>query len=326
MTVQAIIFGGAGFIGSHLCSHLRETGRADRIVAADVQDPETPVPDVVYRRVDVRAPIPTDLTEPADRTLVYNLAATHRTPGHRTHEYYETNVRGAVTVCDFARRIDCRDLVFTSSIAVYGPDETRKDETTPPTPESAYGWSKLLAEDVHRSWRAERPGRRLTIARPAVIFGRGEYGNFTRLALALAKGRFVYPGRRDTVKACGYVGELVRAMEHVHDRGESEVLFNFCYAKDYTISEICESFHAVAGLGRPRGTIPLAAMMLAARVFETLNALGLRNAVNRDRVLKLVRSTNIEPGYLKSIGYDYATDLPSALALWRDDAPRGVFT
>ncbi len=325
MVVQAIIFGGAGFIGGHLARYLRETVGVDRVVAADRVAATAPVAGVTYREVDVRRPLPLDLAEPADRTIVYNLAAVHRTPGHPTHEYYETNVLGAVAVNDFARAVGCREIVFTSSIAVYGPDEVRKSETTTPTPTSAYGWSKLLAEEVHRSWRRESDGHRLTIVRPAVIFGHGEGGNFTRLAQTLAGGRFFFPGRRDTVKACGYVGELVRAMEHVHARGENETLFNFCYPQDYTIEQICEAFHRVGGLPRPRGTVPLAAMLLAARGFEVLNAVGLRNGVNRERMMKLVRSTNIEPGVLKAIGYPYATDLDAALAAWHADSPDGTF-
>jgi nucleoside-diphosphate-sugar epimerase len=325
MTAQAIVFGGAGFIGSHLCDHLRASGAADHVVVADIADPESPRPDVVYRRIDVRSPIPTDLAAPAERTVLYNLAAVHRTPGHPVHEYYETNVLGAVNICDFARTIGSSDIVFTSSIAVYGPDETRKSEQTTPTPASAYGWSKLLAEEVHRSWRRDEVERRLTIVRPAVIFGPGENGNFTRLAQSLERGFFFYPGRRDTVKGCGYVTDLVEAMTTVHERGEAEALFNFCYAEDYTIEQICEAFHRQGGLPRSRGTVPLGLMLLAARGFEVLNGVGLRNGINRDRVMKLVRSTNIEPGYLKSIDYPYATTLDDALKHWRDATTGGRF-
>jgi len=326
MAAQAIVFGGAGFIGSHLCAHLRDTARFERIVVADLAPPEQPIDGVDYREIDVRRPIPPELATPAAHTVIYNLAAVHRTPGHPSHEYYETNIGGAIAVNDFARAIGCHEIIFTSSIAVYGPDETRKSEATPPTPESAYGWSKLLAEEVHRSWRREAPStHRLTIVRPAVIFGPGENGNFTRLASTLAKGRFLYPGRRDTVKACGYVGELVRALQHVHARQQSEALFNFCYARDYTIEEICEAFHDVADLPRPRGTVPLPLMMLAARFFEFLNGAGLRNDISRDRIKKLVRSTNIDPSYLKDIGYIYETDLKDALNDWWHAVPARSF-
>jgi nucleoside-diphosphate-sugar epimerase len=315
--VQAIVFGGAGFIGSHLCDVLAASGKVERIVVADVVEPDTPHPDVTYRHVDVRAPIPTDLAEPDAPVVVYNLAAVHRTPGHPDHEYYETNVLGAVNVCDFARAVGCEEIVFTSSIAVYGAGEERKSEDSRPTPDSAYGWSKLLAESIHRSWRREASERQLTISRPAVIFGPGENGNFTRLARSIERGLFWYPGRRDTVKGCGYVGELVQAMLFVQDQGEPEITFNFCYRDDYTIEDICHAFERVAGRKAVRGTIPSWLMMTAAAVFEFLDKIGLENDINRARILKLTRSTNIEPATLKSLDYVYETDLEEALSRWR---------
>ena len=208
-----------------------------------------------------------------------------------------------------------------------------KGGESPPTPASAYGWSKLLAEAVHRFWQVSGPERRLTIVRPAVIFGPGENGNFTRLAAALKRRRFFFPGRRDTVKACGYVEELLRAMDFMHARNAGMVLFNFCYDHDYTIEEICDAFHEIGGLARPRGTLPLALMLAVARTFElldalgleALNALGLPNSINRNRVGKLVRSTNIEPAMLMALGYEYRTDLVSALKTWEAAQPQGEF-
>jgi nucleoside-diphosphate-sugar epimerase len=326
MTVRAVVFGGAGFVGTHLCDRLLATGEADEVVAADIVDPSAPRPGVDHRRIDVREPIPLELAAGASETRIYNLAAVHRTPGHPTHAYYETNVLGALRVCEFARRVGATDIVFTSSIAVYGPGEDRKSEDTAPTPESAYGWSKWLAEEMHRSWRQEdSERRRLAIVRPAVVFGPGENGNFTRLAGSLARGMFFFPGRRDTVKACGYVDDLVAALLFVQARGEPETVFNFCYPRAYDIAEICEAFHGAGGLKRPRGTVPLLPMRLAAFGFEVLNALGLRNGINRDRIDKLVRSTNIAPDYLERAGFAYETTLEEAIRRWHRAAPAGRF-
>src|SRR5690606_6148915 len=133
--------------------------------------------------------------------LIYNFAAVHTTPGHEDWEYYWTNVRGAIEVCRFAERVGASRLFFTSTMSVYGPQEEPVDEDTVPRPVNAYGKSKLLAERIHEDWQAARPDRRLVVVRPAVIFGEGEGGNFTRLAGLLRRGLFVYPGRRDTIKA-----------------------------------------------------------------------------------------------------------------------------
>src|SRR5690606_1211241 len=136
-----------------------------------------------------------------------------RTPGHSEREYYDTNVSGALNVLDYCRRNGIANTVFTSSIAVYGPSEAERSEASDPRPESPYGASKLQAESIHKAWQLEDPVRRLVIVRPAVIFGAGEGGNFSRLARALRSRRFFYPGRRDTVKACAYVDELLASLE-----------------------------------------------------------------------------------------------------------------
>jgi nucleoside-diphosphate-sugar epimerase len=318
---NAIVFGGAGFIGTHLLRRLAATGEYARLVSVDMAPPAEPVEGVDYRSHDLRRPVPDSVG--TDFAEAYNLAAVHRTPGHEPHEYYETNVGGAVQVCDFARRHGVPVVVFTSSIAIYGPGEDLKSETTTPTPTSDYGRSKLLAEMVHREWQASGEGRRLVVARPAVIFGKGERGNFTRLAGTLRKGVFVYPGRKDTIKSCGYVGELVETMRFAVAREEPSILYNFCYPHAYTIEEICQAFERVAQLPAPRGLIPQSLMNGAAMPFEMLDKVGLRNSINRERIAKLVLSTRVEPGWLNAAGYRFDTDLDEAIRRWKADNRAG---
>ncbi|WP_182422194.1 NAD(P)-dependent oxidoreductase [Aureimonas sp. ME7] len=319
---QAIVFGGAGFIGSHLLRHLQADGGYDRLVSVDIGEPVLRVEGVEYRRGDIREPLPAELDGRYDE--LYNLAAVHRTPGHEPHEYYVTNVAGALEVCAFARRNGVKRVLFTSSIAVYGPGEDLKTESSPPEPTSDYGRSKLLAEDIHRQWLATEADAHLVVARPAVIFGKGERGNFTRLAGALRKGTFVYPGRRDTIKCCGYVGEMVRSMQFAMGLGERELLYNFCFPHAYTIEEICQTFVRVAGYKPPRGLIPLAAMNVAALPFEVANRAGVSNPISRERILKLVRSTRVEPEALLRRGFTFRNDLEGALRDWQGESRNNI--
>jgi nucleoside-diphosphate-sugar epimerase len=316
---SAIVFGGAGFIGTHLLRHLVGRG-VERVVSFDIAEPAAPVPGVDYVRGDVREEIPANVVSSIPE--IYDLAAVHRTPGHPDHEYYETNVQGALNISDFARQAAAPQIVFTSSIAVYGPDEAVKTEESDPDPVSAYGWSKLLAEQVYQNWAQGAADRKLVIARPAVVFGKGENGNFTRLAGALRRRSFVYPGRTDTIKACGYVGELIRALDFARTLEHQETLFNFCYPESYTIERICQTFEKVGELPRPLGKVPLPLLNAAALPFETLNGIGVRNPVNRERIAKLVRSTNIQPARLGELGYEFETDLAGGLHQWAETSER----
>lgn len=310
-----IVFGGSGFIGSHLLRRLATT-HAGRLISADIRPPKVRLDGVTYVEADVRDLSGFAVEGPV--ATIYNLAAVHTTPGHPTHEYYETNVAGATQITALARRIGCADIVFTSSISVYGPSEETKTEASPPAPESAYGWSKWLAEGIHRAWLDEAADRRLLIVRPAVIFGAGERGNFTRLAALLKKGLFVFPGRRDTIKACFYVGDLLDAVQRAHALGERYVLFNGSYPDRYTIEEIVTAFRQTHFRQAKTVTVPHAAMMAAATLARPMSAAGV--GIHPERITKLVRSTDILPGWLQAQGWAEPGRLPSALERWATES------
>lgn len=310
---KALIIGGAGFIGTQLARHLLDEG-FESVVCADLRAPKDRLSGVSYVQCDVRTPLTVQIDGTFD--VCYNLAAVHTTPGHPDHEYYDTNVFGAMHVVDLCEQRGIETLLFTSSLAVYGPDEDTKTEASEPAPVSAYGKSKLQAEFIHRQWMQKDPARKLVIVRPAVIFGAGEGGNFARLAKALKRGVFLYPGRRDTRKASGYVKELVRSFQFALARPERPYLYNFCFPELYDIQHLCDAFNRVAVVQPPRGTVPLALMHAAAIPFEVANAMGLKNGICRERIDKLVKSTAMLPARLTEDGYRFSFDLESALRDW----------
>lgn len=309
-----LVLGGSGFIGTHLVRRLAEEG--NRVVSVDIKPPRERLDGVVYLHGDVRDLKDFDPGMRIDR--IYNFAAVHTTPGHPDHEYYETNVLGATSVTALARRLDIREITFTSSISVYGPGEETKSEDTPPAPETPYGWSKFMAERIQRAWMDEDERRRLVICRPAVIFGPGEGGNFTRMAKLLKKGLFIYPGRKDTIKACFYVGDLLDAMEYSAQRQERFVLFNACYPDRYTLEEIVETFRERHMRGAKTFLVPRGVVTFIATVLRPFSVMGL--GIHPDRVTKLVRSTDVVPGWLEAVGRATKGKLPSALDRWNTDS------
>ena len=318
----AVVLGASGFVGTRLLHRLVTNG-ATGLRAIDMLPPRAILPGVRYGSLDVRAPIPAEWA--ADASVIYNLAAVHRTPGHAGSEYFDTNVAGALNTTALAVECNVETIVFTSSISVYGPCEREVSEVSPLNPISHYGRSKLLAEEIHRRWLLGANTRRLVTVRPGVIFGPGDHGNYTNLARALRRGYFFYPGRKDTVKSGGFVDELLDSIEFALGSPDREVLFNFCYPDQPTIEQIVQTFGRVNGRKYAPLTFPLPLLLAVAGLFELFSKAGLKTNIHRDRVRKLVQCSRVAPAWLASRDYTFETTLESALEQWRDETD-GSFT
>ena len=327
-----IITGGTGFIGTHLTNLIYKLHPDAKVWNLDIVKPGTPNPVVKdykpavkegeslqssFVECDVRKAIGELPFIPTGEDVIFNFAAVHRTPGHEDKEYFETNIRGAEHVCDFAEKYGIKNIVFTSSIAPYGAAEDLKEETTLPTPNTAYGISKLVAEKIHIAWQRGGEGRKLTIVRPGVVFGRGENGNFTRLYWGIRKHTFAYPGRKDTIKACVYVKELVRfILWNVEERQTPFELYNCTFEPAYTIEEIVTTMKKVTGLTQAVPYIPNAVIMPAA---VGAKLMGSPMGICPARVKKLQISTNICGKKMKESGYQFKWTFEEAIKDWYQD-------
>lgn len=298
-----LIFGGSGFIGTHLKRYITETLHlSDKVFSFDLRKKVSDG----FETLDVRESIDLKIAYASD-SIIYNLAAVHTTPGHPDHEYFEANIFGAQNVCDFARKNNIQTIVFTSSIAPYGASEDYKTEETLPMPNTPYGISKLTAEYIHKLWQAEDPqNRKLIIVRPGVVFGKQEGGNFTRLYDSLKKGFFFYPGRKDTIKASVYVKDVVRILfEAAQNEKPGHVTFNLTYFPAPTIEKICETMAEATGVKPPKILVPGWALKSAAGgAYFGARTLGKKiSGIHPDRVKKLMISTNISGEKLSKSRY-----------------------
>lgn len=306
---RILITGASGFIGTHLAQRLSDTGA--KLVCLDLKPARKLIEGTEYITGDVRNLSQLKMQK-IDR--IFNLAAVHTTPGHPDHEYYDTNVIGALEVAKLAERDDVKHVTFTSSISVYGPSEERKTETSTPAPVSAYGKSKLMAEKIHENWQSQQADRKLTVVRPAVVFGAGEGGNFTRMATLLKKGFFVFPGRRDTIKSCIYVEDLLDLVLNAGARPENYVLLNGSYPECPTLENIVMTLKEGYFPNAKMIDVPQGVVMSAAKTLSALNGFGL--GVHPDRVMKLVRSTYVYPGWAQSNGLLGGDAFASGVERW----------
>ncbi|MBQ9210893.1 MAG: NAD(P)-dependent oxidoreductase [Clostridia bacterium] len=327
-----LIFGGSGFIGTHLIHELKNIkGVDDKIYDLDIVMPgeEGVVPGIVekndgveYIRLDVRKPFDLEFT-PTGSDIIFNLAAVHRTPGHEDHEYFETNIRGAENVVAFAEKYGIKKILFTSSIAPYGAAEELKAEDTLPTPNTPYGISKLVAEKIHIGWCDKESDHELTIVRPGIVYGKGEHGNMTRLYKGIKGHYYFYAGRKDTIKACVYVKELVQFIKYrmIDNSFPGYDIINCTFEPAYTIEEICEAMKASTDLqGRKIPMINGKLLMGVAKVVGPLG--GKKVGIHPDRVKKLMVSTNISGVKLSNTDYKFHYTLEESFKDWFEDCGR----
>ena len=332
---NSVIFGGAGFIGSFFARHLIDEHEFEKVYLYDHE--KISIKEFEFRRKMIKAYPQIVMIEGDVRTsinwvpdecidLVANFAAVHREPGHEPYEYYKCNLLGAENVCDWAERVGCEKIIFTSSIAPYGPSEDVRDEQSIPVPTTAYGGSKLAAEKIHQIWQAKEQHRQLVIVRPGVVFGPGEGGNVSRLIKAVRNRYFFYMGNQQTRKAGTYVKELCGAMMWVLNsykaKADGVSLFNMSMNPGPSIQEYVEAIARVSKIKIWVPSVPSSLLLAVAYIIELIaKPLGIQHPFSPVRIKKLIRSNNILPTYLVKQGYEYKYSLDDAFADWKRDCP-----
>lgn len=147
---KILVTGGAGYIGSHACKALATNGYEpisyDNLVYGHewaVQWGPLEVGDIADRnRLE-------EVFKKYNPSAVMHFAAyayvgeSVRDPG----KYYRNNIAGSLTLLEFMRDHEIRDIVFSSTCATYGvPNSTPITEDEPPKPISPYGMSKYVVE------------------------------------------------------------------------------------------------------------------------------------------------------------------------------------
>lgn len=161
MTV--LITGGAGYIGAHVVRLAGLAGR-DVVVVDDFSTGSAArIDDVRTLRLDVAEPssVPelAGLMRSAHVATVMHLAARKQVAESmvRPAWYYQQNVTGLANVLAAMEAAGVRQLVFSSSAAVYGnPTAAIVTEESATCPVSPYGETKLVGEwllrDAARAW------------------------------------------------------------------------------------------------------------------------------------------------------------------------------
>ncbi len=310
-----MVTGNAGFIGRPLAARLRELGY--RVVGVDRALELTTAPDAL--RCDLASLTADSFGNGPWPSTILHLAAVCKEPGYPWRDYYANNAEATRRLCQAADGAGVQNIVFTSTMMTFAAGPWRRSESDFCDPDTAYGCSKVQAEEILRAWQAAKPGRRLRIVRPGVVFGPGDEGNMRRLIHALRRRRFAYIGRQDTVKGCIYVKDLVQLLVQLIDDDGPHDTYHAVYPQPTPIRDIVDAINQAWGWNRRPPTIPYRFALAAAAPFALIDPLGTRFGIHPRRIQKLYLDTDISSDRLGDIGFAPQYSLHEAFADWRQE-------
>lgn len=135
--------------------------------------------------------------------------------------YYEINRDLAVHIAEAAKEAGVGQFIQLSSMSVYGKTEGFIRKSDVPYPDSAYGESKLSADEAAE--RLNSKDFKVAVVRPPVVYGRGCRGNYQILRSFAVKSP-VFPDYRNQ-RSMIYIGNLCEFVKQVIDRRESGLFF-----------------------------------------------------------------------------------------------------
>jgi UDP-glucose 4-epimerase len=146
--MQALVTGGAGFIGSHVVEALVARGDEVHVVDDLSKGKREQVPAAATLHVhDIREPLDALVRETGAQAIVHLAAqADVRVSVGDPALDASVNVLGTVNVLEAARLVDARVVFASTGGAIYGECERPARESDPCLPLSPYGAAKLAGE------------------------------------------------------------------------------------------------------------------------------------------------------------------------------------
>ncbi len=304
------IIGGSGFVGTRLTeiiSNKYETSILDKNPSAYFND-KTSICDIRYKKELIKYLKGFD--------YVIHLAAEHRDDVSPVSLYYDVNVQGTKNVLEAMDRNGVKNIIFTSSVAVYGLNKQNPDETHPVDPFNHYGKSKWQAEEVLREWYRKDPeNRSLTIIRPTVIFGERNRGNVYNLLKQIASGKFLMVGDGNNKKSMAYVGNIVAFIKfQLENMQAGYKVFNYVDKPDFNMNELVAQVERSLGKRLPSTRFPYWLGMLGGYGFDILSKLtGKKFSVSSVRVKKFCATTQFDATKAHSSGFKAPYSLSEGL-------------
>ncbi|HDS1115710.1 NAD-dependent epimerase/dehydratase family protein [Pluralibacter gergoviae] len=310
MSDKVCLIGASGFVGTRLI----EAVNGEFSIQNFDKNQSRFYPDITHIG-DVRNQNELDTSLMGVDTVVL-LAAEHRDDVSPTSLYYDVNVQGTRNVLNAMNKNDVKNIIFTSSVAIYGLNKTNPSESHPQDPFNHYGKSKWQAEEVLREWFENAPEERsLTIIRPTVIFGERNRGNVYNLLKQIAGGKFAMVGSGTNYKSMAYVGNIVAFIKFkLHNRKKGYEVYNYVDKPDLNMNQLVSEVERSLNKKIPSLHLPYPIGMLGGYCFDILSKLsGKKYPISAVRVKKFCATTQFDASKVHSSGFEAPYTLSQGL-------------
>jgi len=149
-------------------------------------------------------------------TILHCAALVHRTDVNSPESYRKINRDYPVELAQKAKEAGVKHFVFLSTVAVYGEKEGIYDEFSPASPVTLYAKSKYDAENALRALESDT--FKLSIVRPAMVYGKDAPGNMQRLITLVDRVPILPFGKIENKRHFVSIDNLTALLSHIIDQ------------------------------------------------------------------------------------------------------------
>ncbi len=214
-----------------------------------------------------------EVCKDADR--IFHLAAITDQHNASLEEYLSTNVIGTENILKAFVEANPPEkhvqFIFMSTTAVYGskrPGEILTEESEP-KPISTYGESKLMAEQVVRSFADVHPAIQYTIFRASTMYGPYYERSFNKIFKYIKLGKLRYIGKAQNHITLVHVDDVVDGMLECAGKPEAmNQIYNLTDGESYTLKQLFDKAATFMNAPLPNKSIHPALAAIRARFFS----------------------------------------------------------
>lgn len=184
-----LVTGGCGYIGSHTVVELAKAGEKEIVIADNLSNSKKDVLERIKEIVPVTLHFyQADIGAEADMERIFSEhpidTVVHfaglKAVGESVAKpilYYENNVAGTLCLLKVMARHGCKNIIFSSSATVYGPqNQPPYTEEMPTSATNPYGCTKVMQEQILRDAAVADPEFRVALLRYFNPIGAHESG------------------------------------------------------------------------------------------------------------------------------------------------------